>query len=188
MNQLENYQAKYMGSFGYCIKWSILIQLNLTFRNGTITDLIMQCWKTMVKSSLYCKIVDIKSSLHLNLAMGLVTSCFSCETVCWRPACCWLSWGTPIKANRVVAGVIKSTLYLDPLCSYVGWANPDPEIYLTIPYASDSFNQRRPWIVNWNAKCCESSQIDGAQEDNLDANKRKQMFRNGGKGDRKRIP
>ena len=32
----------------------------------------------------------------LNPALGLVTSCCSCQTAWWRPACCWLGWGSMI--------------------------------------------------------------------------------------------
>ena len=30
---------------------------------------------------------------EVNLTIGLVTSCCSCQTAWWRPACCWLGWG-----------------------------------------------------------------------------------------------
>ena len=47
-----------------------------------------------------------KDDLDLNLALGLVTSCYGHKTVCWRPAC--LGEGpsalvTPIKATKLEA-------------------------------------------------------------------------------------
>ena len=33
---------------------------------------------------------DFLDKVSLNFSLGLVTSCCSCETACWRPACRWL--------------------------------------------------------------------------------------------------
>ena len=43
----------------------------------------------------YCS-VNLLSPFEvgLNLALGLVTSCCSCQTAWWRPACCWLGRGS----------------------------------------------------------------------------------------------
>ena len=49
---------------------------------------------------------DFSGKVGLILASGLVTSCCSQKTACWRPACCWLQWGsralvTPLKGGSV---------------------------------------------------------------------------------------
>ena len=33
---------------------------------------------------------DFSGEVGLNLALGPVTSCCSCQTALWRPTCCWL--------------------------------------------------------------------------------------------------
>ena len=48
-----------------------------------------------------------------NLTSGLVTYCGVPKTAWWRPACCWLGWGsmsieTPLKAIRVEVGLVKN--------------------------------------------------------------------------------
>ena len=55
---------------------------------------------------------DSSGKVSLNLAFGLVSSGCSCQTACWRPACCWLWWGSMSigdhsKAIRVVVGFLK---------------------------------------------------------------------------------
>ena len=37
---------------------------------------------------------DFSDEVGLNLALALVTSCCGCQTARWRPACCWLGWGS----------------------------------------------------------------------------------------------
>ena len=51
-------------------------------------------------------IPDFSGELGLNLALGLVTSCYGQKTSSWRSSCCWLGEGpwalvTPVKAIRV---------------------------------------------------------------------------------------
>ena len=41
-----------------------------------------------------------------NLALGLVTSCYGCKTVCWRPACCWLRCGSTSTGDPIPIKVI----------------------------------------------------------------------------------
>ena len=53
---------------------------------------------------------DFSGKVGLNLALGLVTSCCSCQTAWWRPACCGVgprALVTPIKAIRVGVGLLK---------------------------------------------------------------------------------
>ena len=55
---------------------------------------------------------DFSGELDLNFALGLVTSCCSCQTACWRPACCWVGWGSmsigdPSKSQLGGIGVYK---------------------------------------------------------------------------------
>ena len=37
--------------------------------------------------------IFFKSKLKFLLGLGLVTSCYGCDTVCWKPPCFWLRWG-----------------------------------------------------------------------------------------------
>ena len=37
---------------------------------------------------------DFLGKVGLNLALGLIPSCCCRQTACWRPACCWLVWGS----------------------------------------------------------------------------------------------
>ena len=58
---------------------------------------------------------DFSGEVGLNLALGLVTSCCSCQTTWWRPACCWLGWGSmsigdPSKSHKGGSGALKKQM------------------------------------------------------------------------------
>ena len=55
----------------------------------------------------------------LKLAISLVISCCSCQTARWRPACCWLGWGSlsigdPSKSHRLGMWLYKKRNYICP--------------------------------------------------------------------------
>ena len=49
--------------------------------------IICYCFKYKLTGELLGKILLVNNS-------GLVASCSRRRTVCWRPACCWLGWGS----------------------------------------------------------------------------------------------
>ena len=57
----------------------------------------------------------IRQNRFKPLALGLAISCYDHKTECWRPACCWLRWGSMSigypNRTSVGVGVIKSALY-----------------------------------------------------------------------------
>ena len=70
----------------------------------------MTMWKT--KLVLLKSIPDFSGKVDLNLALGLVSSCYGHQTARWRPTCWWLGWKfmsigvTPVKAIKVGVGLI----------------------------------------------------------------------------------
>ena len=46
------------------------------------------CWHLLAPPST----PDFFGKVGLNLALGLVTSCWGCQIAWWRPICCWLGW------------------------------------------------------------------------------------------------
>ena len=66
------------------------IFLNGTFAYFFFSDMEFYKNKTVVTLFAPPSTPDFSGEVGLNLALGLVTSCCSCHTAWWRPACCWL--------------------------------------------------------------------------------------------------
>ena len=67
----------------------------------------------------------------LYLDLGLVTSCCSRQTACWRPACCWLGWGSmsigdPSKSHKGGGGVNKNIL--KHILLIPDWSDSNPRL------------------------------------------------------------
>ena len=74
-------------------------------------------WLTKICCYLICSPIHprLLGDVGFNLALGLVTSCCSCQTAWRRPACCWLGWGfmsigDPSKSHLGVSRAIKNSV------------------------------------------------------------------------------
>ena len=106
---------------------------------------------------------DFSDEVGFNFTLGLVTSCCSHQTTWWRPACCWLGWGSMSIGDtiRVGVGVYKNTLavfasVLKLILHWVGWygcSSPSTKV-LSIGSASIRCKSDRSWLTRdaWRYK------------------------------------
>ena len=61
-----------------------------TLQHDLLGKKLALCWHLIAFPST----PDFLCKVGLTLALGLVTSCCSHQTACWRSASCWLGWGS----------------------------------------------------------------------------------------------
>ena len=86
---------------------------------------------------------DFSGKVGLILAFGLVSSCCSYKTACWRPAYCWLGWWSMSFGDLLLAGLRVHELW---------WPQKKPFGFTSINYKIKSNDRSLP-VQSFSSSC-----------------------------------